>query len=1400
VARNPFSSDPFDFNAMFKPRRYSFSSPKENPYTLLQLIEQRELARKGKGGGSFLDKVKHGGGDILTGMLSTISRPGWAIAEGTRRSLEGEGFDLGDFFKGASRGIQGKAPTGFGEVLAQESNWFDEHRGKAGLLGFGLDVVTDPLNLLLVAAAPPTGGLSLLGLAGKEGLEAGARKGLLKAAQKVQKESFSTFDEADETINLLKEGGDDFQSLVALAETKKQLLQTETLAKGPWSGGLEDISRDDLLARIGSESAVASKEFESILGPKMLQARLKIPFSRAGTEFAELENRVGRLNRGAINLTPAAGIRAPSLARVAEGASKLNKIPFAGGAIGQGADLLGKAFKPGFKEPGVHAAESVAKRNAEFLHRRYRRYNDELLRPFMKGGPRQLDEEKQLDALEWGEGNAELVDDARKLNTRLLRQAVKDKILSGDQANFIRAWHRATEHLRKQDENFHIEYDKPGEVKGLYVPHIYSKQGSTIDAPTHAKVANVLSKKGHQYARKGSTTIKGLRELAESDELRQAIETDPITLLAARTRRGAQAHADRVFAETIAKAYGKPSRVADEERLATLAEKRKLLEEGETRVDKRGRSYRVKGAADLSLVDDAEYRRALDSEVDGVIANRNAALAARVEKRDSRVAALKKERDSVQRSLRTRESLASKKWPTSVTQLLKLSEKELKAKIDDPVALKAARKAKKLLMSASVHRSRVAQVAAMRRSLEKIKPSGSAQRVHGSVYRAELIKAVKKLQPDAILTRTTITTGKGKNKTEFISWLRPLSHKESWKDRLDGFLDGEFEMASEKLKQARWEAEHVWDTARKAQKGLPRKKAFPKRRLQSLDERIAKEEQLLADDTAKIHAEYDAKIEKATDKVEAKRVTQMEQSVKLSEKLDRNARQSERALSSLKNPEVPADWATLDKLLMPSPTSRGKKVPISVTPEIKAIMTRQRRVVTDDAAVAQFDTAWHKMVSRWKLGATVVNPGYAVRNTLSDAWNMYLSGVPAWAMVKYGNKTVAMSRTAERAMNKAGKDMTKEEAQVLRIYAEAYYHGIMSGLYEGDIQEIARFMKSGKGNWKELAKSGHPLASWTRAMSEFNRHRENWGRFAHYVYRREHEGLSPAMAAAEVKAAHFDYEDLTAFEQKIKRNVIPFYTWTRKNIPFQIKQLGSRPGRFAAFPKGMNEAEFAAGEDGEGGVVPDYLREAMAFRVPGGDNRYMIPGIGAADLKLLQHPENVMGMMNPFLKMPAELVTGRSFSTGAPIAGGTHPRNPISTDLGGLLRMIPGSNFGQTERTVRGQQVAGLGASPYLSYAFGQVPFTNYFFNQKASIREAQRGSAGPFALGDLAYLGGFSMADVDGDQAATVEMLKFKNYMQKQIRGMRDEDFLDESTDKDSDYEQQLLNQIKSKMGRPRG
>ena len=45
------------------------------------------------------------------------------------------------------------------------------------------------------------------------------------------------------------------------------------------------------------------------------------------------------------------------------------------------------------------------------------------------------------------------------------------------------------------------------------------------------------------------------------------------------------------------------------------------------------------------------------------------------------------------------------------------------------------------------------------------------------------------------------------------------------------------------------------------------------------------------------------------------------------------------------------------------------------------------------------------------------------------------------------------------------------------------------------------------------------------------------------------------------KAALFDYQNLTDFEKNVLRNVAPFYSWSRFNIPLQLKNIIQQPGK-----------------------------------------------------------------------------------------------------------------------------------------------------------------------------------------------------------------------------------------------
>jgi hypothetical protein len=74
---------------------------------------------------------------------------------------------------------------------------------------------------------------------------------------------------------------------------------------------------------------------------------------------------------------------------------------------------------------------------------------------------------------------------------------------------------------------------------------------------------------------------------------------------------------------------------------------------------------------------------------------------------------------------------------------------------------------------------------------------------------------------------------------------------------------------------------------------------------------------------------------------------------------------------------------------------------------------------------------------------------------------------------------------------------------------------------------------------------------------------ENNARLAHFLDRVVGRGKSAEEAALSVKKYLFDYGDLTHFERNVMKRIMPFYTWTRKNVPLQLEALYKTPEKFA---------------------------------------------------------------------------------------------------------------------------------------------------------------------------------------------------------------------------------------------
>jgi hypothetical protein len=159
---------------------------------------------------------------------------------------------------------------------------------------------------------------------------------------------------------------------------------------------------------------------------------------------------------------------------------------------------------------------------------------------------------------------------------------------------------------------------------------------------------------------------------------------------------------------------------------------------------------------------------------------------------------------------------------------------------------------------------------------------------------------------------------------------------------------------------------------------------------------------------------------------------------------------------------------------------------------------------------------------------------------------------------------------------------------------------------------------------------------------------ENEARAALYTVHR-HRGLSAVEAGERVKQTLFDYSNLSRVEQDFFRRMIPFYTWTRKNLEQQFRNLATKPGLTAA------EIKPFRGREDENGMMTSWEAEALKVRLNrDGKTLRVLTGVDLP-IRGLDFIWNgnvrgtlrqAMGMLSPILKAPVEVAGGTSFFTG----------------------------------------------------------------------------------------------------------------------------------------------------------
>lgn len=367
--------------------------------------------------------------------------------------------------------------------------------------------------------------------------------------------------------------------------------------------------------------------------------------------------------------------------------------------------------------------------------------------------------------------------------------------------------------------------------------------------------------------------------------------------------------------------------------------------------------------------------------------------------------------------------------------------------------------------------------------------------------------------------------------------------------------------------------------------------------------------------------------------------------------------------------EFGVDAATAPKNYVSIPEIPNLKFP----PEVKSRIVRIHGIATNDQAMNKFLQVLDGTTNWWKMWSLGVRPSYHTKNTIGNLWNNYLAGVDN--PLRYKDAAVIQYKIANNALdgNIYGKP-------VKEIYEEMAKRGVIGeGQYGADVAQIIesrlgisqplsfKSLPAATESLKQIAGktvgTENPLLKGGFAVGSAI---EDNARVALFLDRVK-KGASYEEAGKAVQKYLFDYGSLSPFEQNVLKRAMPFYTWSRKNIPLQLEALVTTPEKINKINLFKQNVE-AGVEKPSAYDVPDYVKEQMPIYIsnPISGKSTAIPLSGIlpfADLNLLTSAFNTgnrptspfekgkispaastaTGSLNPVLKEPVQLLLNYDF-------------------------------------------------------------------------------------------------------------------------------------------------------------
>lgn len=301
-------------------------------------------------------------------------------------------------------------------------------------------------------------------------------------------------------------------------------------------------------------------------------------------------------------------------------------------------------------------------------------------------------------------------------------------------------------------------------------------------------------------------------------------------------------------------------------------------------------------------------------------------------------------------------------------------------------------------------------------------------------------------------------------------------------------------------------------------------------------------------------------------------------------------------------------------------------------------ISKMDKRLLNDPDLGMLLRGYDKGLNFFKGSVTVLFPAFHARNAISNVLQLFLDiGVAAFDPRRHKQAVNIMRGATGDLVTDLGSKLSYDDIRKL-----ARQKGVLTERVTAiDIDiSLGKLPKVGTGALGAPARAGRKVGRAIEGEARMVSFIENLRR-----------GFEPDEAARRVKEFIFDYDNLSSFEKDFMRRVVPFWTWTSKNIALQLKGLATQPGKQLGQLKFLREIENLFGErktEEEKKFAPDFiLAGSNALLARKGDDREFLVGFDMpieAAFDFFTNPlKEMIGWMSPVLKMPLELSTGRNF-------------------------------------------------------------------------------------------------------------------------------------------------------------